>query len=61
MPVKIDMDMPKNCNSCPFRTTLKAILKDNPICMLTGYDIPFYVEISDFCKFPSWCPIKEVE
>lgn len=55
------MNMPKHCNKCPFKITLKAVLEDTSICMFNGLVIPFYVEFSEIGKFPPWCPLQEVK
>lgn len=44
--VKIDMEMPKNCNSCPFLFFAKN-------CAL-------YIRVVDPKTKPNWCPLIEI-
>lgn len=57
----VGMDMPECCNKCPLKTMFKAVLNDVSVCMLTGFNIPFYVESSELRTFPTWCPLQEVK
>ena len=51
--IQIDMEMPKNCRTCPMvRVSLESwcVLHDG---------VPAHV--TDFNKRPDWCPLVEVK
>lgn len=57
MPVKIDMEMPKNCWECILTTIIHNLGKGNYYCQLVNKPISIDPDINR----PSWCPLQEVK
>lgn len=62
--IQIDMEMPKGCGECTFRTNCEACEGYDDFCVLTPEnELPRYKGGDGYLHVsverPEWCPLKE--